>query len=143
MTPDKARRILFAASKELGLDDDARRELVRHVTGETSTRNLSSAQWSALVSHLNKITGRPENEWSWVDQAVDGRKPMLRKIIVLCRELGIERGHQMAYVEGVARQMAGHGGLGKAIDTPLRMCGQSDLWRIIAALEIHLRRQQR
>lgn len=52
-----ARRALFAACRSLGMDDDARRDMLQAVLGVRSTKDLQPAQWAKLMNHVNKLTG--------------------------------------------------------------------------------------
>lgn len=58
------RRALFAACRALGMDDDARRDMLQAVIGVRSTKGLQPAQWSKVLNHINKLTGHD-----------NGRKP--------------------------------------------------------------------
>ena len=53
------RRALFAACKVLGLDDDARHDMLRAVTGKASSTELTPREWSAVLDHLNRLTRSP------------------------------------------------------------------------------------
>lgn len=56
MTKDP-RRALFAACRSLGMDEDARRDMLQSVVGLRSTKDLSPQQWGKVMKHLNKLTG--------------------------------------------------------------------------------------
>lgn len=51
------RRALFAACRALGMDEDARRDMLQAVVGVRSTRDLNPLQWARVLDHLNRITG--------------------------------------------------------------------------------------
>lgn len=55
MTKDP-RRALFAACRSLGMDEDARRDMLQAVIGVRSTKALQPAQWSKVLNHINKLT---------------------------------------------------------------------------------------
>lgn len=149
--PDLRKRELAAihiARQQLGLDDGTYRDMLWTVARVRSAADLDFAGRQRVLDHLSsrgaKIGGkRPArpNEWAFIDRAAEDCRPMLRKLCVLCRELGIERGKQKKYTEGVARQMSGleHGG---AVVKPLELCTYTELWRIVAALNKHLERQR-
>lgn len=61
------RKALFATCRALGMDEDARRDMLAVVVGVRSTKDLSPQQWSKVLSHLNKLTGH--------DNGYHGRKP--------------------------------------------------------------------
>ncbi|MFB9148734.1 gp16 family protein [Roseovarius ramblicola] len=78
-------KLIFAACRQLGLDDDARRDLQVSVTGKTSLRDMSDGELKLLVNRLK--------EAGFKDQPVRSRhKPApradLRMIHVLWRKLG-------------------------------------------------------
>lgn len=56
---DTDRRVLFAACRQLGLDEAERHALILGVTKRTdSSRDLTPAEWRAVITHLNRLTGR-------------------------------------------------------------------------------------
>lgn len=56
MDQNARRRALFGACHTLGLDDDARRDLVHGLTGKRSTRDLTEAEWMRVLDHINRST---------------------------------------------------------------------------------------
>ncbi len=148
--PDLRKRELAAihiARQQLGMDDGTYRDMLWTVARVRSAADLDYAGRQRVLDHLSsrgaKIgNGRParSNEWAFIDRAPEDCRPMLRKVCVLCRELGIERGKQKRYVEGIARQMGSLGG--GSVVKPLELCSYTELWRIVAALNTHLQRQR-
>jgi len=51
------RKALFAACRKLGIDEDARHELLQVITGKASTKDLTAREWMRVMDHLNKLTG--------------------------------------------------------------------------------------
>lgn len=135
-----ARQAIIIECRKLGLDDDARHDLIRNVghVASGSTRDMNADACRRVLDHLRRAGPRP-NEWTWVDTAAPARRPLLRKLIVLAgpRGAGIARGRQIAYIEGIASQMAG----GDVIK-PLRMCDERELHKIVQALAIHVERRR-
>lgn len=135
---------LHCIKKERGLSDDEYRDILFARTGKRSAGDLDGPELARLVAALggqkSTPTARPANEWAWVDSAPADRQPLLRKIIVLCgpKCLGIRRGGQIAYVEGIAKQMSGSAG---SVIKSLRLCDANELWHIVAALNKHHTRQ--
>lgn len=129
--------------KERGWSEDEYRDILEARTGKRSAGDLGGAELARLVAALGGPTkpgkARAPHEWSWVDDAPVSKRPLLRKAIVLVGGAGIPRGGQVAYVEGIARQMAAIPG-GGPVEKPLRMCDEGELWRIVAALAKHVRR---
>lgn len=148
--PDLRKRELAAihiARQQLGLDEATYRDMLWTVGRVRSAADLDWAGRKRVLDHLAgcgaRIGGRrpsTPNEWAFIDRADAERQPMLRKLCVLCRELGIERGKQKRYVEGIARQMGSLGG--GSVVKPLELCSYTELWRIVAALNTHLQRQR-
>jgi hypothetical protein len=120
-----ARRAMFAACKRLGFDDDARHAMLHAITGKASSKDLTPADWRAVLNHLNKLTG--EDEWHWVNDAPEAKRPALWKIRRLVLEIGIQRGGQVAYAEGVAKRISGH-------ERHLRMMRADELQMLIGPL---------
>ena len=131
------RKAMFAICKSLGMDDDARHEMMQAITGKGSSKHLTPNDWRILLDHLHRVSGNQQapNEWAWVDSAAAEKQPMLRKIIMLAKAAGIRRGGQVAYVEGIAKQSAGLGGCG--VSKPLRMCDSQELRILVQALSVH------
>lgn len=135
-------RAVFAACKKLGLPDDARRAVVLQVTGHRSLADCSLRDLDAVVNHLNRRTGpiaqRPANPWAFVFDAAADRKPLLKKLYRLAERLGKLQTPPVPvmpphYIEGIAAQML-------QCDTRLQFCDADLLWRMVAALEKHLKR---
>jgi len=81
-------RLIFAACRQLGLDDDARRDLQVSVTGKSSLRDMSDGELKLVVNRLKEagFEDRPRNPRHKPAPRAD-----LRMIHVLWRKLG-ERG---------------------------------------------------
>lgn len=98
------KRAIFAACKSAGLDDDARRAIVRQVTGCGSLADCDLAQLGAVLDHLNRgkagYAGRRR-----VTPAED-RAPLLAKIDALLAELHRVTGqvHTLKYADAIAKR---------------------------------------
>ncbi|GAB2182651.1 hypothetical protein DLREEDagrD3_28740 [Denitratisoma sp. agr-D3] len=136
---------LHCIKRDQGWDDATYRDILEARTlelggrGYRSAKDIPSPVLARLVGALNGDT----NEWRWVDQSPEPRRKLLRKIIVQCRLLGIRKGGQVAYVQGIACQMSGmcKGKVAQNVTKPLVMCDPSELWLIVAALEYQVKRQ--
>ncbi|MER2545916.1 MAG: phage protein GemA/Gp16 family protein [Candidatus Accumulibacter phosphatis] len=154
-TQDRAAliRLIHVGRREIQMSDDAWRAYLQQAFLVQSSTQLSLPRLRAALAHLRRIgfvpkgadgqplqpmPARPEHEWAFVDCAAVSRQPLLRKILMLMRSLPVTRGRQVAYVEGIARQMAGLGAT--AVDKPLPMCDEFELRRIVVALVTHIRR---
>ncbi len=53
MTRDRAmQKLIFAACRQLGIDDDARRDLQVSITGKASMRDMADGELRLVVTHL-------------------------------------------------------------------------------------------
>lgn len=145
-------QLIHVGRRALAMDDDTWRAYLQRAFCRQSSADLSVPQLKTAVNHLRAVgfsptdrggRARPAHEWSFVDRAVPSRATKLRKILMLMQATGVERGSQVRYVEGIAKQMAGlnaDGSRREAIATPLPMCDEDQLQRIVAALSIHVKR---
>ncbi len=98
------RRAVFAACKAHGLDDDARRQLVKALTGCASLADCTIGQLSEVLNHLNRgkggYAGRKRST------APADRAPLLAKIDALLAELHRVTGevHTLKYADGIAKK---------------------------------------
>lgn len=115
----------WAIVKRLGMDSDDRHALYAALELPASASDFTDGDWRRVVNHLNKITG--EDEWAWVNAATEAKRPALWKIRRLVMELGIRRGAQVAYAEGIAKRISGH-------ERHLRMMDADELQALIGPL---------
>lgn len=98
------KRAIFAACRAAGLDDDARRAIVRQITGRASMGDCNLAELSAVLDHLNRgkqgYAGRKRSTPS------AERAPLLAKIDALLAELHRVTGqvHTLKYADAIARR---------------------------------------
>lgn len=85
MTKDP-RRALFAACKSLGMDDDARRDMLQSVIGKPSSKDLTPREWSKVLDHINKLTGFAPKQSRKIDTSAEASK--VRAIWLLLHQLG-------------------------------------------------------
>lgn len=140
---------IHIAKAQLGMDDETYRAMLWTIARVKSAGDLDWTGRKRVLEHLKgcgaqiggKKPGKPNagkpNEWAFIDRAAADRQPLLRKLCVLARELGIERGRQKRYIEGIAKQMEG-----SAVEKPLEFCNSSELWVIAGALNRHLQRHK-
>ncbi len=97
-------RAIFAACKAAGLDNDARRQLVKNLTGCDSMTDCTMGQLAEILDHLNRgkhgYAGRKR-----VTPAAD-RAPLLEKIDALLAELHRVTGqvHTLRYADAIAKR---------------------------------------
>ena len=138
-------KLIHVGRRHLQMSDDAWRAYLQGTFNVQSSTQLSVPRLQTALRHLRRCgfkSDRAASEWSWVDAAAPIRQPLLRKIIMLMQGSGVAPGAQVAYVEGIAHQMAGLAGSPETIK-PLRACDEADLLRIVQALIIHRARQAR
>lgn len=127
-----ALRAIRAECTRQGIDDDARRELMLRLAGVDSSTRLTADGARTILDHLKGKSGaapRPrDGEWGWVNEQPDAKRRLLWKIRRMCIELGIERGRQVRYAEGVATRQHG-------VARHLAMMAASELWLVVGALE--------
>ena len=137
---------IHASVKKLGIDDPTYRDMLWSIARVRSAKDLDWAGRRRVLEHLRargaggKRPKKSGGEWEFVDHALIEKQPLLRRIIVFCRDLGIERGTQKKYVEGIARQMTGVSL--PVVEKPIELCSYDELKRIALALQYALRRQQ-
>jgi len=134
-TPDLRKReiaMIKIGVKQLGMDDATYREMLMHLTQKRSAADLDDAGRNKVLGWIKakgwkpvrSVTNpRPDNEWAFVDKAATDRRPLLRKIIMLARQLGYDK----ASVETLAIRM--WGGVQK-----LEFCDANMLRAIVAEL---------
>lgn len=142
--PDLRKRELAAihiARQQLGMDDGTYRDMLWTVARVRSAADLDFAGRQRVLDHLssrgakigNGRQARPNhsNEWAFVERRPAHEHKQWRYLIVLCRQAGIARGKQVAYVEGIARHMAG---LGQEIKKPAPLWSGADLANVVNAM---------
>ena len=139
-------RLIHVGRREIGMDDDAWREYLKRAFTVDSSTQLSLSRLKTALAHLRRCGfGGQANpgEWSFVDTAPAEKAKLLRKILMQVKSppLSIPAGQQVAFAEGIARQMADLSPL--AAVKPLRMCSEADLTKIVQALAIHSKRQEK
>lgn len=125
-----ARKAIHAECRRQGIDDDARRDIVRNVgkVASGSTRDVGASAAMRILVHLWATGGRPPNPWAFIDSAPADRQPLLRKICKLCREMRVGKD----YAEGAARRA---NAIPEGVAVRLEMLGYGQLWKTAAALQ--------
>lgn len=132
-------RAIHAACRAKGLDDDARRDLQQALTGKASLSDMSFAEVSRVLDHLNKgAAPAAGGEWRFVFQLIPERRPYGKKIFRLAERVGALQSPPVpvaskAYIEGITRQMRG-------ADQPLEFCDVEQLRKVVQALEVFVKR---
>lgn len=139
---------LHCIKKTQAWSDDEYRDILQSRTGKRSAADLSGPELARAVANIGSQyrdgsatrSPRQPHEWSWVDTAAAHKRPLLKKIIMLMKGTSIKRGDQVAYVEGIAKQINGLNTTSGPITKPLTMCDEGELWRIVQAVAVHIRR---
>lgn len=142
MTPDPTRardlKLIHAAARQMGWDEDVYRAILERVTGQTSAAGLTARQRLKVLNEFARLGWNPKTapghrhpnaEALPLTGAGWGKDRLLAKIGALLTDAG--RG--WAYADGIARKMFG-------LDS-LRFCDADQLRRIAAAL--HYDQQRR
>lgn len=85
MTKDP-RCALFAACRSLGMDDDARRDMLLSVVGKPSSKDLTPREWSKVLDHINKLTGYAPRQSRKLDTSAEAKK--VRALWLLLHQVG-------------------------------------------------------
>lgn len=129
---------IHATRKQLGMDEETYRAMLMTVVGVASTKDLDFAGRRKVLDHLRAVGGqfkrpaRSAGEWAFVDHAAPANQPLLRKAIVLCRQLELAKGGQRAYCEGIMRRQ-------HQVERHMEMMDHGDLWMLVCALDRTLR----
>lgn len=121
---------IHCIKKERGWSDEEYRDILQAVSGQRSAASLDFAGLSRAVAQLGgKAVRVPEaaqegSDWAFIQRAAEGKRPLLRKIFAVCRELGAGR----TYAEGVAKRQ--NGGTARRLE----MMSQEELYKVAQAL---------
>lgn len=116
----------------LGMDDDAYRDLLAHLTAKRSAKECSDAELVMVLREFERrgFTGR-KREFGQKPQVKSSKEAMMGKIEALLADSGLH----WNYAVGIAKKMFGK--------EALEFCVESELYRIIAALEYQKKRRLR
>lgn len=146
-SPDDRRRelaMIHIAKKDLGIDDDTYRLMLRTIARVESAGDLNAEGRHQVLAHLKARGFKPKHsvrtphssertahsDWDWVNNAAPDRRPTLRKIAMMLQSAA----RQKPYADGVAKKMYG-------IER-VEFCAPDQLVRIVAALEYDRRRRE-
>ena len=127
---DQRRRDLATihmAKKQLDMDDAAYRDILWSVARVRSSSELDQAGRNKLLDHFRACGWKPTpkvNEWAFIDKAAPDRRPLLKKICMVCKSMGVGK----AYAEGAAQRQTG-------IARKLEMMDDGQLWMLAGVLE--------
>lgn len=124
---------IHAAKRDLGMDDATYRDMLWAVARVRSAADLDFAGRKKVLDHMKACGWKPKpkaNEWAFIDRATADRQPLLRKICMVCKSMGVGK----AYAEGAGKRQSG-------IDRKLEMMDQGQLWMLAGVLE-HTRKSK-
>ena len=117
--------LIHIAKQQLGMDDDTYRAMLWSVARVKSSTALDFAGRKKVLDHLKACGFKVvANEWAFIDRAAADRQPLLRKICMVCKSMGVGK----AYAEGAAKRQTG-------IDRKLELMDQGQLWILAGVLE--------
>ena len=118
---------IHTAKRDLGMADDAYRDIMWSVARVRSAKDLDHAGRMKVLDHFKACGWKPKpkaNEWAFIDKAAADRQPLLRKICMVCRSMKVGK----AYAEGAAKRQTG-------IERKLELMDQGQLWLLAGVLE--------
>ena len=117
--------LIHIAKQQLGMDDETYRAMLWSVARVKSSTALDFAGRKKVLDHLKACGFKVvANEWAFIDKAASDRQPLLRKICMVCKSMGVGK----AYAEGAAKRQTG-------IDRKLELMDQGQLWLLAGVLE--------
>lgn len=130
-------KLIHVGRREIGMADDAWRSYLESTFKVQSSTQLHVGHLEQALAHLKRkgfkpaaraaaarpAEERPGGEWDFIWRAAEEKRPLLRKIFALCRELGGGR----TYAEGVAKRQCGS-------ERRLEMMSYDELYKVAQAL---------
>lgn len=127
---------IHCLAKEAGWTLDEYRDILQAKTGKRSSTELDFRSLSRAVVMIAEEVKRlsrgskaasPErlaNEWAFIDSATEEKRPVLRKICAICRDMG----NSKAWAEGVARRHSG------GVARKLEMMSYGELYKVAGSV---------
>lgn len=122
---------IHIAKKQLGLDDDAYRAMLRGVAGVESAKQLSAVAATRVLAHLERSGFKPTSNTGRRPKVAASREAQLRKIEALLAEANRPWEYVAAMVKRVCKVDA------------IEFCDHAMLGKLIAALQIDANRRRR
>lgn len=123
--------VIHVGKKELGLDDDTYRDMLEHVTGKRSAKDLKIVELNKVIRELENKGFKHESKRSFGTKpdVASPKEPLIGKIEALLADKKLH----WNYAVGMAKKMFGK--------EKLEFCTKSELHRIAAALEYDAKRR--
>lgn len=124
--------VIHVGKKELGLDDETYRDMLEHVTGKRSAKELSISELNKVIRDLEQKGFKHESKRSFGTKpdVASQKEPLMRKIEALLADQQLH----WNYAKAIAEQMFNK--------EALEFCTKKELYRIVAALEYKKKRTQ-
>ncbi|OTG87680.1 GemA protein [Acinetobacter sp. ANC 4558] len=118
---------IHMGKKTLGLDEDTYRDMLEHVTGKRSAKDMSMDDLLKVIQHLDHL-GFSKRNFGTKPKVKLSKEALINKIEAHLTE------HKLHwnYAKGIAKQMFQK--------EALEFCTENELWRIVAALEYKSKR---
>lgn len=129
----KALAMVHLAKKDLRLDDDMYRNLLKDRFGVGSAKDLTPAQLGLLLDQFRQLGFKPSKKPAEVKKGRNTGR-LLAKIEALLAAKGQDEGRfvPLSYAEGLLKKMTGV--------EKLEWATPEDLRKVVAALSVHNRR---
>lgn len=123
--------LLHIAKKDLGLDDDIYRDILEQQTGQRSAKDLTLKQLEQVLRYFASKGFKQTSNAVKKPQVKESKQALIGKIEAQLAEQKLS----WEYAVGIAKNMFGK--------EALEFCTERQLWKIVAALEYHAKRQKR
>lgn len=132
MKPSRQKLIaaIHVAKKQLGLDDDTYRDMLQHVTGQRSAKDLTIDQLSQVMKHLEQSGFKNAKSFGDKPDVAKQKELLIKKIEAHLAENKLH----WNYAKGIAKKMFQK--------EALEFCTKNELHSIVAALEYKAKRAQ-
>lgn len=119
---------IHMGKKSLGLDDDTYRDMLEHVTGKRSAKDMSDDHLIHVLQHMETLGFNQRKDFGQKPKVKFSKEQLINKIEALLTDSG----KHWNYAIGIAKKMFNK--------EALEFCTEHELWKIVAALEIKKRR---
>lgn len=118
---------IHMGKKALNLDEDTYRDMLEHVTGKRSAKDMDMDDLIKVIQHLDQL-GFSKRDFGKKPRVKLSKEALISKIEAHLTE------HKLHwnYAKGIAKQMFRK--------EALEFCTENELWRIVAALEYKAKR---
>lgn len=118
---------IHLGKKELGMDDDTYRDMLEQVTGKRSAKDLNDDELVAVLKRYETL-GFTKKEFGTKPKVKESKEALINKIGALLADAELH----WNYAIGIAKKMFKK--------EALEFCTESELHRIVAALEYQKKR---